>query len=216
MTVQEPQEERSKLNRQLLEKPFDPSQIKQREGSFGDVLDYIEGPTVIQRLNEAFDGEWSFEVVEYKVIDEEVLVIGKLSANGIVKTQFGKSKITRHKESKKVISLGDDCKAASTDCLKKCATLFGVGLHLYLEETGKPPASPQQDGKPAKPGEDGASGRLTARQLSAIYALGKNMGKSNQGIKKYTLEVFNKVPDFLTREEASTIIKMLQEDQTNG
>ncbi len=51
------------MNRDLLEKPFDPEQIKQREGYFGDVLDYLEGPTVIQRLNEAFNGVWSFDIV---------------------------------------------------------------------------------------------------------------------------------------------------------
>ncbi len=38
------------MNRELLEKPFDPSQIKQREGNFGKKLDYIEGHAVIQRL----------------------------------------------------------------------------------------------------------------------------------------------------------------------
>jgi hypothetical protein len=210
------QEGRQRLNRQLLEAPFPPEQIKQREGSFGDVLDYLEGPTVIQRLNEAFEGEWQFEVVEYKVLDDEVLVLGKLSAHGIVKTQFGKSKITRHRETKKPLSLGDDCKAAATDALKKCATLFGVGLHLYLEDASAPPASPPKDGQPPKGGGEPSPGRLTARQLSAIYALGKSLGKSNQDIKKYTMEVFNRVPDFLTREEASTIIQMLQEEKANG
>ena len=30
------------MNRGLLEKPFDPGQIKQREGNFGKKLDYIE------------------------------------------------------------------------------------------------------------------------------------------------------------------------------
>jgi hypothetical protein len=31
------------MNRELLEKPFDTGQIKQREGNFGKKLDYIEG-----------------------------------------------------------------------------------------------------------------------------------------------------------------------------
>jgi hypothetical protein len=31
------------MNRELLEKPFTPDQIKQREGNFGKMLDYIEG-----------------------------------------------------------------------------------------------------------------------------------------------------------------------------
>ncbi len=48
------------MNRELLEKPFEPGQIKQREGNFGKMLDYIEGHSVIQRLNDAFEAEWSF------------------------------------------------------------------------------------------------------------------------------------------------------------
>jgi len=42
------------MNRELLEKPFDPDQIKQREGNFG-VIDYIECHAVIHRLNDALD-----------------------------------------------------------------------------------------------------------------------------------------------------------------
>ena len=45
------------MNRALLEKPFDPNQIKQREGNFGKMLDYIEGHTVVKRLNDSFEAE---------------------------------------------------------------------------------------------------------------------------------------------------------------
>jgi hypothetical protein len=41
------------MNRELLEKPFDPAQIKQRQGRNGR-LDYIEGHSVVHRLN----GRW--------------------------------------------------------------------------------------------------------------------------------------------------------------
>ena len=58
------------LNRELLEKPFDPSQIKQRKGNFGNVLDYIEGHEIIRRLNEAFDEDWSFKVVDYETLPD--------------------------------------------------------------------------------------------------------------------------------------------------
>ena len=40
--------------RELLEKTFEPGQIKQREGNFGKMLDYIEGHAVIQRQNDGF------------------------------------------------------------------------------------------------------------------------------------------------------------------
>ena len=49
------------MNRAKLEKPFDRSQIRQRQGRSG-MLDYVEGWSVVQRLNEALDGVWSFEV----------------------------------------------------------------------------------------------------------------------------------------------------------
>ena len=124
------------MNRDVLEQPFGPEQIKQREGNFGKMLDYIEGHTVIQRLNDAFDGEWSFTMTKYEIMKEtdEVIVIGQLNAGGIVKSQFGSSQITRAKETGDIISLADDLKAAATDALKKAATLLGVGLHLYRND----------------------------------------------------------------------------------
>ena len=36
------------MNRELLEKPFEPNQIKQREGNFGKILDYIESHLVFE------------------------------------------------------------------------------------------------------------------------------------------------------------------------
>ena len=63
------------MNRELLEKAFEPNQIKQREGNFGRTLDYIEGHSVIQRLNDAFEAAWSFEILEHKILEntDEVL-----------------------------------------------------------------------------------------------------------------------------------------------
>jgi len=58
------------MNRELLEKPFDQDQIKQREGSYGRMLDYIEGHAIIQRLNEAFDAEWSFKIISHENYQE--------------------------------------------------------------------------------------------------------------------------------------------------
>jgi len=56
------------MNREVLEKAFEPNQIKQREGNFGRTLDYIEGHSVIQRLNDAFESEWSFEILEREIL----------------------------------------------------------------------------------------------------------------------------------------------------
>ena len=146
------------MNRELLEHPFDPAQIKQRKGRNG-VLDYVEGHTVVARLNAALDGAWSFEVVAHEVRDHEVLVLGKLTAAGIVKMQFGASQVTRDRETKALISLGDDLKAAATDALKKCATFLGVGLHLYADRPLRPEA--------ARPAWAGLLPAIAPRQLGA-------------------------------------------------
>ena len=69
------------MNRELLETPFTPAQIKQRKGRNG-MLDYVEGHSVIQRLNEALEGAWSFEIVQHEVREEEVLVLAKPQRRG--------------------------------------------------------------------------------------------------------------------------------------
>src|SRR2546425_12391169 len=179
------------MNREILEKPFTPEQIKRRQGTNGDVLDYIEGCAVIQRLNECFEAEWIFEIQEHRVYDDEVVVLGKLTAQGVAKSQFGKSRITRAKKDNAILSLGDDLKAAATDCLKKCATLFGVGLHLYFDVPQTGNRNGQGNGHGSRNGEhrpgnlegNGSdTGRLTAKQLSAIFSLAKARGWSNKQV----------------------------------
>ena len=113
------------MNRELLEKPFTPEKIKQRDGNFGRTLDYVEGHTVIQRLNDAFGAKWSFEILRHEILEDkdEVIVQGKLSAENVEITQFGSSLITRAKETGKIDSLADDLKAAATD-----SRILGVRL----------------------------------------------------------------------------------------
>lgn len=120
-----------------LQTSFAPAQIKQREGSFGKTLDYLETHTVIQRLNEALGGNWSFEVIRWEIheVADEVIVTGRLSTGLIIKEQTGSSKCKRNKNSGELVGIGDDIKAAASDCLKKCATLLGVGLQLYESQT---------------------------------------------------------------------------------
>src|SRR5206468_12895170 len=99
----------------------------------------------------ALDGAWSFEVTHHAVRDGEVVVRGKLSADGIAKMQFGVSQLTREKGTGAVVSLGDDLKAASTDAMKKCATFLGVGLHLYADKPLAGRAAAMRAGGPPRP-----------------------------------------------------------------
>jgi len=217
------------MNRALLEKPFEPSQIKQRQGNFGHILDYVEGHVVTSRLNDAFDGNWTFEIVKYRILKDtdEVLVLAKLTAEGVTKMAFGSKEIERSKDTKAIISLGDDLKAASTDALKKAASLLGVGLYLYSDqrpngktETGRPEIpnkgtstgdEKSQPGPKNEPGPGGDNGgRLTNKQLAMIFAVGKSKGLQTKEIKDKALATFSKNLNFLTKAEASTFINALQ------
>jgi len=223
------------MNRELLEKPFEPAQIKQRKGRNG-LLDYIEGHSVVHRLNQALEGAWSFEITQHEVHEDEVWVLGKLTAEGITKMQFGVSQVTREKDSREIISLGDDLKAAATDSLKKCATFLGVGLHLYADKplngrgaatraNGAPPRTPDGPARPGaatpdapgpgSPGTNGhvvqlsAGGRATQRQLDAIVkiAMAKNLRPVE--IDAVSMRKFNRKPAALTVKEASDLIQEL-------
>jgi hypothetical protein len=198
----------------------------------------VEGHSVIQRLNEALEGAWSFEIVHHEIREEEVVVIGRLTAEGITKMAFGGSQVTRERESGALISISDDLKAASTDAMKKCATLLGVGLHLYAEKAlpgrgavargpaapPRPPAAPSAPARtptngtrPTPAGEPGNGqpsnghlrGAITPRQLDAIWKVGRAKGLDPDAVNHMSLRVFNRKPDALSRDEASNLIREL-------
>lgn len=193
------------MNRELLEKKFDESQIRQRKGNFGRMLDYIEGHAVIQRLNDAFDSDWSFHIVSHEILENEVIVCGALCAGNITKQQFGSSQITRNSQDNSIISLGDDLKSATTDALKKAATLLGVGLHLYGEkESSTTTSETKKDGN----GSNNASASIA--QVRAITGIAKTRNIGSKELSSLIREVagVDKV-ELLDKKSASKIISYL-------
>ena len=209
------------MNRQLLEQPFNQDQIKQRQGSFGNTLEYVEAHVIIQRLNDSFDGNWSFEIVKYEINTEsdEVIVLGKLTAENIAKEQFGSSKITRTRDTGELVSLAADMKAAASDAIKKAATLLGVALHLY--STHKTPSEPRQtipfrnQGHTAHgeqiPANDNT--RLTNKQLNFALSLGAAIGMDSKSLDQASLEEFGVKFAYLTKSDASAFIDSLKRRQ---
>ena len=198
------------MNRQLLEQPFSTEEIKQRDGSFGQTLAYVSGHTVIQRLNDAFESAWSFEIVSHEIQKDEVIVLGKLTAEGIIKSKFGSSRITRARETGEMISLADDLKSAATDALKKCATLLGVGLHLYADKSS-PDVNTSHKGNGDDKNQSGnggdGNGRLTSKQHSFLLKLANERGITRKELNNQCVETYGAVVDFLTRQNASSLIE---------
>ena len=128
----------------ILERPFPNNIIKSRKGYNGNFLSYVETVHYIERLNEAFNHQWDWQITDFSILNNEVYCKGKLTVelNGktIVKAGFGGKEITLidvyDKQTRKVIgkknlSIGDDLKSAGSDALKKACSLLGIGLHLY-------------------------------------------------------------------------------------
>ncbi len=175
----------SQINLEVLTRPFSPEQIRQREGRGGKMLDYLETHVIITRLNEAFDGGWSFDIMESRILDNECLVHGRLTAGTISKSQFGGSEIVRRRDDSSPLSISDDLKSAASDALKKCATLFGVGLELYHK--------------------GGGIERPTEAQLERIDELSKNFAISDED-RKTVEEAISK----MSRVEAKQLIEYLE------
>lgn len=110
-----------------LEREFEKKDIKKRPGPGGMKLSYIEGSKVIRRLNEAFDHEWTFRVTQTQVVSNHAIVTVAISKDGNTKEGIGGKKIGADVE--------NAFKAATTDALKVAARLFGIGLHLYEDES---------------------------------------------------------------------------------
>jgi len=224
------------IDRAALEQPFDSSLIKTRRGGHGRQLKYVEGRHYVGRLNEAFGGEWSSDILHHEVLGEEVLVRGRLTAAGVSKSEFGGSAITRSRESGEPISLADDAKAAATDCLKRCARLFGVGLELYDDRPSRQPQQPLRprnggqvrtvrlggkngggqgangpNRRAAKAGNDGNGGdRLSQKQLHAVWSIARDREIPEQHVRSHSLEKYGKQVEFLAKGEASELISTIQ------
>lgn len=201
--------------KKTLSKKLEKSWIKQRTQG-RTTLSYIGGHTVIHLLNHAFNYQWSFEIVKEEIAQSEpkpiyvyenrqrvlktdnqgnpvkepqppvAKVLGRLTVPGLgVKEQFG-SKILVGGASEQESAF----KAASTDALKKCASLFGIGLELYGEEEydfedeqvqETQPQSVQQN-KPASQQPVNTNSQETKNQAS--QAPQQETRASNQGVQE--------------------------------
>ena len=211
----------NKLRAQLCKK-FPENLVKHRKGAFGRMLNYLEAAAVVERLNECFQNEWTFTIVSHQLLESgEVLVHGRLEAVGIVKEDFGRGTVAVARETGEVVSMADAFKAASSDAIKRCARLLGVGAYLYAGEESesgtislenmKPRAVPNNSHISSRPNEH----RLTQKQLSAIWALARKAGYHSEKIRDLTAQAYGCQPEQLSKTDASTMIGNLSSQINN-
>lgn len=169
------------------------------------VVEYIGGDKVVDRLNDAIGLGWSFTIQD-RIIDVEIgqiAVLGRLSVtidgSLITKEQWGSSAIETYSNGR-VVSLGDNIKAATTDSLKKCATLLGVGLYLYDSESMKfpdvnyvVPSTREKDNK-IKMISESIDKKASKAQVSTIIKIIKDNELNETDVKnRYNVENFSEM-----------------------
>jgi len=202
------------MDSELIEKEFDRSLIKTRKGRSGTTLSYVETSEYIKRLNQVFDYNWSFEIVDEKVDSGFVIVRGKLTAEGTTKMQYGTSQVTVGKDSGEVLAIGDDMKSAGSDALKKCCSLFGIGLHLYNDADNGNGGNGNGMNRPTgNKGNDLA----TKAQLGKIKAVRTKLGMTSNDVLDLIERMYNtRNVNALNKEMASSVISVLEKRIADG
>ena len=126
--------DREKANA-ILNCKLDPSWIKQREGSGGMMLDYIEGHRVIRILNDAFGNRWSFQVVKWEIVPSQPRQLYDYNR------QSRRREPVYRKQCDECGKVFHYCKGWKVDSVKcpKC----GVSLDVTLGQYGEPVLEPQ-------------------------------------------------------------------------
>lgn len=202
--------------KQLLEQPFSPDQIKTRPGSFGKVLSYVEMHHVVKRLNQVFETRWSFKILRHEVLDNEVLVLGRLTVEDeVVKEQFGCSSITKNKDTQEYVSLANDLKAASSDSLKRCAMLLGIALHLHESKrqddssnkySSKDTSTNRQDNQSQSTNH---TSKISPKQYDYLLQIAASRGLDKEMANAEVISRFGVAIDDLTKQTASKVIQQM-------
>ena len=90
-------------------------------------------PEYTRRLDKLFPMSWDFKTELAGLTDTAVAVKGSLSitledGRTITRENYGNGNINR------MFPIGDGMKSAASDALKKCCSMFGIGLSLYDDE----------------------------------------------------------------------------------
>ena len=140
---------KSVFNHNQIQKIFNSTPKKYlytRPAKGGGNWSFIKISYVRKVLDSVFGWNWDFNIETSLAEASEIArltkvcvvkgtLVGRVNVDGewieIRKTQFGRSDVKFIKNSTDMLDFGNDMKAAGSDCLKKCASLFGIGADVY-------------------------------------------------------------------------------------
>lgn len=105
----------------VLSKPF-----QRNEHEFTRGFVYITEEAITARLDEVDPG-WVFEIQHVAIRDGQGVCHARLTVKGVTRENVGMQSIETNKDGRE---MGEAEKGATTDALKRCARLFGIGRYL--------------------------------------------------------------------------------------
>ncbi len=166
----------------LMDKKTPKGAIYTREGRGKMVLQYVTGSWMIEQLNSVFGYNWDWEIQAEGLGSIQVWVRGILTVRSyqddgtvitVTKSAYGGADIKKYgasnSKSGEVIDLADDLKSASTDAMKKAASLLGFAGDLY----GRSGEATQ------------SKGGLDETQLKAIRFRATELGMGEEELDKW-------------------------------
>ena len=121
-----------------LTAPFGPDALETRDGPSGRFFTYIKTHAVINRLNRACHYQWDWRIIEQHMETDLLVCRGELTIPGLgTKAAVGVQEIRPG-------GGADLYKGASSDAMKKAATMFGVGIELYGPDVEAADYQPRQ------------------------------------------------------------------------
>ena len=114
-------------------------------------IDYVKLPFMLEQMTKEYP-IWSWEItnretfnveIEGKTIPRFFIIQGKLKFfdNGVPReiAALAAHRIQYKKDKSDFVDIGNDIKAANTDCLKKALSMLGIASDVYQGETSQKP-----------------------------------------------------------------------------
>lgn len=181
---------------------FPKKAIKSRRGAGNRNFDYLETATVIYRLNEATGNQWDYRITRLEWSGDLLIATGELTIPGLgTRSGTGVQRVAP--------GGGEDLvKGASSDCLKNCAKLFGVGLELYGDDYESHEDQRADAGASDEPANGPRSeAPPTARQVKFLHALARERGLTDDDLNAECERLFGAKTSDLSRRDVSILIE---------
>ena len=156
------------MHKDTLKELYEPFELKARPGQGGKTFKYVPSNDIVDRMNKVFSGNWSTEVVEKEILDDQILIRVRVYVEDPMLVDSNRqywqegyasqsiARFTQGPKSGQIIDLGNSYKSAMSKAIKTAVARWGVGLYLEGESIQEedapgpwtPPVTPPESPTP--------------------------------------------------------------------